>query len=155
MPIDEKIMCVMEKYSCDPGERYRPVYTSEIKDDGTIELVQTGVEDLQEIYNSMRDSCDVNLIAERFLAGDDTALKRGNPVFLDLLGAPDTLMEAYQLQHRAEQAFNLLPVSIREKFNQSFPEFIASVGTPAWYAALKMDDPNNITIEKESGTSEP
>lgn len=150
MPVNKDIYCVEEKFVTDPGSRYRPVYTSEILDDGTIELVQTGVEDLQEIYNSQRNSCDVNLIVQQFMAGDPNALNRGNPVFLDLLGAPKSLMEAYQLQYRAEQAFNLLPVEIREKFNQSFTEFLAGAGTPEWFAALKIskDDVKEVEISE-------
>lgn len=142
-----------EKFVSNPGSRYREVYTPEILDDGTIELVQTGVEDLQEIYNSQRDSCDVSLIAQQYLAGDETALQRGNPVFLDLLGAPKTLMEAYQLQFRAEQAFNRLPVEIREKFNQSFPEFLSKAGTPEWFENLKISK-EDVKSDKEVDISE-
>lgn len=145
MPIDPKMFPVEEKFVSDPGSRYRPVYTSEIMDDGTIELVQTGVEDLQEIYNSQRDSCEVSTLVQRFLAGDETALQRGNPVFLDLLGAPKSLMEAYQIQHRAEQAFASLPVDVREKFDQDFGKFLAGAGTPEWYDALKI--PNDIDVK--------
>lgn len=154
LPINKDMFPVKEKFVCNPGDRYRPVYTSEIADDGTINLVQTGVEDLQEIYNSQRDECDVAILAQRFLAGDESALSRGNPVFLDLLGAPATLMDAYQLQYRAEQAFNSLPAEIRNKFDQSFSKFIADAGKPEWFAALKMTDPNDLVLEKESGNSE-
>lgn len=119
-------------------------------DDGSIELVQTGVEDLQEIYNSQRDTCEVSVLVERFLAGDESALQRANPMFLDLLGAPQSLMEAYQIQHRAEQAFASLPVEIREKFDQDFGKFLAGAGSPEWYEALKMPQNNFV---KESDTS--
>lgn len=152
MPIDKEYFPVEEKFVSDPGSRYRPIYTSEIKDDGTIELVQTGVEDLQEIYNSQRDTCEVSVLVQKYLNGDESALQRGNPVFLDLLGAPQSLMEAYQLQHRAEQAFASLPVEIREKFDQDFGKFLAGAGTPEWFEALKL--PEQKPIEKESGSSE-
>lgn len=152
LPVNKEVYCVDEKFVSNPGERYRPVYTSEIMDDGTIELVQTGVEDLQEIYNSQRNSCDVNLIAQQFIAGDLSVLNRANPVFLDLLGAPKSLMEAYQMQHRAEQAFNLLPVDVREHFNHSFSEFLAGAGTPEWFDALKISK-DSVDI-KEVETSE-
>lgn len=151
MPIDPKMFPVEEKFVCDPGSRYRPIYTSEIMDDGTIELVQTGVEDLQEIYNSQRDTCEVSVLVQRYLAGDESALQRANPMFLDLLGAPQSLMEAYQIQHRAEQAFASLPVEIREKFDHDFGKFLAGAGTPEWYEALKMPQ-NNVV--KESDISE-
>lgn len=151
MPINKEIYSVEEKFVSNPGDRYRAIYTPDIDDAGLINLVQTGVEDLQEIYNSQRDSCDVSLLAARFLAGDESALQRGNPVFLDLLGAPNTLMEAYQLQFRAEQAFNGLPVEIRERFNHSFSEFLAGAGSPEWFDALKI---SKDSVVKESDNSE-
>ena len=150
MPISKDVYCQKEKFVSEPGDRYRPIYTSQIMDDGTIELVQTGVEDLQEIYNSQRDTCDVSILAERFLAGDESALHRGNPVFLDLLGMPKSLMEAYQLQQRASDAFESLPVEIREKFGQDFGRFLATAGSPEWFEALKISK----DAVKESDNSE-
>lgn len=154
MPISKDVYCAKEKFISDPGDRYRPIFTSQVMDDGTIELVQTGVEDLQEIYNSQRETCDVSILAERYLAGDESALHRGNPVFLDLLGMPKTLMEAYQLQKRAEDAFYSLPVEVRDKFGQDFGKFLAGAGSPEWFDALKMNNPNDLVIEKESEKSE-
>lgn len=150
MPISKEIYCKEEKFISAPGDRYRPIYTSQIMDDGTIELVQTGVEDLQEIYNSQRDTCDVSLLAERFLAGDESALHRSNPVFLDLLGMPSTLMEAYQIQQRASDAFETLPSEIRQKFENNFVKFLAGAGTPEWFEALKISKDD----VKEVDTSE-
>lgn len=154
MPIDPKFFPTKEKYASEPGSRYRPVYTSQLNDDGTIELVQTGVEDLQEMYNSQRSQCDMNVLVERYLAGDVSALNRANPMFLDLLGAPQSLMEAYQLQFRAHEAFDTLPASVREKFDNDFNKFIAGAGSKEWFDALKMTDPNDLVIEKESDSSE-
>ena len=130
----------VEFYSC-PGDRYRPVYTPDVKKDGGIELVQTGVEDLQQYIDSFKDSCDVNLAVERFLAGDDTALSRGNPVFMDLLGAPKTLAEAYAINFRAEAAFENLPVKIREQFGNNFYTFLEQAGSDSWFEILKADKP--------------
>ena len=155
MPISKEIYCQEEKFVSQPGDRYRSIFTSQIMDDGTIELVLTGVEDLQEIYNSQRDNCDVSILAERFLAGDESALHRGNPVFLDLLGMPKTLMEAYQLHQRATDAFESLPAEIRQKFNNNFGEFLAGAGSPAWYDALKISQEDvKEDVKKESDNSE-
>lgn len=128
-----------EKFVCDSGSRYRDVYTPDLKKDGTIELVVTGKEDLWELYNSYADSCDLNSLIERFEAGDVSALNRGNPVFLDLLGAPKSLAEAYQMNFRAEAAFEGLPAQIREKFDNSFMKFLSDAGSPEWFDALKIE----------------
>lgn len=137
-----------EFFSC-PGDRFRPVYTPDIQKDGGIELVQTGVEDLQEYINSFKDSCDVSVAVERFMAGDETALCRGNPAFMDLLGAPKTLAEAYAINFRAEAAFANLPAKIREQFGNNFYSFLSSAGTDEWFAILKAENPKNDNSVQE------
>lgn len=87
----------VQKFISCPGDRYRPVYTPEVMDDGQIDLVQTGVEDLQQYIDSFKDSCDISLMVQRYIAGDETALRNGNPVFMDLLGAPKTLLKPISL----------------------------------------------------------
>lgn len=137
-----------EKFVSCPGSRYRDIYTPHVLKDGSVELVVTGKEDLWELYNANRDSCDLNKLVERFEAGDVTALQRGNPVFMDLLGAPKSLAEAYALTYRAEAAFDLLPSSIREKFDSDFSRFLSTAGSDEWFAALKIDQ-----NEKKEGDS--
>ena len=143
-PVESK----KEEFTSECGSRFRPVYTPKLCDDGIIELIQTGVEDLQEIINADRDSCDMNLIIKRFAAGDMSALQRGNPVFMDLLGAPKTLAESYELTSRAEKAFEGLPADIRAKFDQNFYKFLSAAGTPEWVEMLKP-----AAAEKEEGGS--
>lgn len=135
-----------------PGSRYRDVYTPNISKDGIIELVVTGKEDLVEYMNSFRDSTDPEILIQRFMNGDTSALSGGNPMFLDLLGAPKTLAEAYALNARAQKAFEGLPDSIRSKFDNSFYKFLECAGTQEWFDTLKLNtevDPG--PIEKESG----
>lgn len=143
---DEK-ESVLKFISC-PGDRYRPVYTPEVSSDGQIELVQTGVEDLQQYIDSFKDSCDISVMVQRYVAGDETALRNGNPVFMDLLGAPKTLAEAYAMNFRAEAAFNNLPADVRAKFNNNFYTFLSGAGTKEWFDTLKMD-PVPGPIKKE------
>lgn len=136
----------------EPGSRYRDVYTPDISKDGVIQLVVTGKEDLVEYMNSFRDSTDPEILIERFMNGDASAITGGNPMFLDLLGAPKTLAEAYALNMRAEKAFENLPVSVRNQFGNSFYRFLEGAGSDAWFEALKLNiesDPGSI--EKESG----
>lgn len=139
--LNDLVIEKVPKFVSNPGERYRPVYTPEIKSDGQFELVQTGVEDLQQYIDSFKDSCDVSLMVQRFLAGDETALRNGNPVFMDLVGAPKSLAEAYALNFRAEAAFENLPAEIKNQFGNNFYQFLSAVGTEQWYKALKQPEP--------------
>lgn len=129
-----------EYFSC-PGDRFRPVYTPDIRKDGQIELVQTGVEDVQQYIDSFKDSCDISVMVQRYLAGDEAALRNGNPVFMDLLGAPKSLAEAYALNFRAEKAFENLPADIKSKFENNYFRFLSEAGTDSWYEALKQPLP--------------
>lgn len=130
------------KFLSNPGDRYRAVYTPDVQKDGQIDLVQTGVEDLQQYIDSFKDSCDVSLMVQRYLAGDETALRNGNPVFMDLLGAPKSLAEAYALNFRAEAAFGNLPAEIKDQFGNNYCQFLSEAGSDKWYAALKQPNPN-------------
>lgn len=139
---------VKDMFLTPTGDRYRPVYTPEIAADGQIELVQTGVEDLQQYIDSFKDSCDISVMVQRYIAGDETALRSGNPVFMDLLGAPKTLADAYAINFRAEAAFNNLPADVRARFNNNFHTFLSGAGSKEWFDSLKMD-PVPGSIEKE------
>ena len=139
--IDDLVIEKEPNFLSNPGERFRPVYTPEIKSDGQIDLVQTGVEDLQQYIDSFKDSCDINLMVQRFIAGDETALRNGNPVFMDLLGAPKTLAEAYALNFRAEAAFENLPADVKNQFGNNFYQFLSEAGSEKWYSALKQPSP--------------
>lgn len=132
-------MFVDQEFVSDPGSRYRDVYTPSIAKDGQIELVVTGKEDIVEMMNSYKDSCDPSILAERFLAGDETALRQGNPTFMDLLGVPKTLAEAYALNFRAEAAFEHLPSEVKSKFDNNYFKFVESAGTDSWFEALKLN----------------
>lgn len=138
----DKDFFVEEKFVSEPGSRYRDLYTPDIAKDGTIELIVTGKEDTVELMNSFKDAYDPAILAERFLAGDVDCLNRGNPVFMDVLGAPKNLAEAYALNFRAENAFNMLPSEVKAKFDNSYYKFVEVAGTPEWYDSLKMSSPD-------------
>ena len=140
-----------EKFVSNPGERYRDVFTPKIDKDGSIELVVTGKEDLWELHNADREYCDLNKIVEQVNNGDLSALQRGNPAFIDILGAPKSLAEAYEINFRAEHAFENLPANIKERFNNSFMQFLEGAGSPEWFDLLKIDPPK---VDEKEGVSE-
>ena len=146
---DDLVIEKEPKFVSNPGSRYRPVYTPDVMSDGQIDLVQTGVEDLQEYIDSFKDSCDISIMVQRYLAGDETALTNGNPVFMDLTGAPNTLADAYALNFRAQHAFENLPASVREKFDNNFYKFLSDAGTPEWFSNLKMEQPIADPVNEE------
>lgn len=140
---------VEEKFVSNPGERYREVFTPKIDKDGSIELVVTGKEDLWELHNADKDYCDLNKILDQFNNGDLSALQRGNPAFIDILGAPKSLAEAYEINFRAEHAFENLPAKIKDRFNNSFMQFLEGAGSPEWFELLKIEEPKEKEADSE------
>lgn len=148
--MDDLVIEKEKKFVSCSGDRYRAVYTPEIKSDGLIDLVQTGVEDLQQYIDSFKDSCDLSLMVQRFLAGDETALRNGNPVFMDLLGAPKSLAEAYALNFRAEAAFQNLPATVKDQFGNNFYQFLSAAGSDKWFEALKQPIPEAKEVSTDA-----
>lgn len=122
-----------EFVSC-PGERYAPVYTPDISEDGIITLVETGKKDLFEIHQADEPVCNINNIVARFLAtGDSSVINQVNGFYDDFTGAPKSLAEAMSTLTRAEGVFAQLPVEIREKFDHNFYKFVASAGSKEFW----------------------
>lgn len=134
-----------------PGERFQKVYTPEVSKDGIVKLTVTDRTDLKEYYNSFREDCDPNVLIARYAAGDETALQRGRPVFMDCVGAPSSLAEAYALNIKAADAFEKLPPEVKEAFGNNFYRFLSEAGTEDWFNILKIS--KDSTDVKESDTS--
>lgn len=127
------------------------MYTPDLGKDGQVKLVVTGKEDLQGLYNSYRDSCEPSVIIQRFLdTGDQSLITRSNPVFLDLLGTPKSLAEAYALNFRAEAAFAGLPAEVRDHFGNNYYNFLEQAGSEDWFSKLQL----HSDTTKEVDTSE-
>ncbi len=111
------------------GDYLNPTYSPKVNDDGSLDLVETGVVDTYQEIQAWRDSCDIHVILNRYVNGDVNALSRNVPLFGDFTEAPKSLAEYYQRMIDAEAAFNRLPVETRAKFNHSASEFFSSIGS--------------------------
>lgn len=111
------------------GDYLNPTYSPKVHDDGSIDLVETGVVDTYQEIQAWKDSCDIHAILRRYFNGDASALSKNAPLFGDFTEAPKSLAEYYQRMIDAEAAFNRLPVETRAKFNHSASEFFSSIGS--------------------------
>lgn len=115
-----------------PGSPLKDLYKAEVDDNGVMDLVKTGVDNLYLYIQSHADSVDLNLIMKRF-ASDPEALnerlnaRRGD--FADLTCMPTTYAEALQKIIDAQGLFNELPTDTKSLFNNNYMEFIAAIGT--------------------------
>ena len=58
------------------GSRIKQLYEARVDNQGHIDLVESGTEDLYDYIQSFKESCDINTIVKRFAAGDTDVLTR-------------------------------------------------------------------------------
>lgn len=109
------------------GDRIKQLYEARVDNQGHIDLVESGTEDLYDYIQSFRESCDINTIVKRFAAGDTDVLARRQATYGDFTELPRTYAELLNTVIQGENYFNSLPLEIRAKFNHSFREWMASM----------------------------
>lgn len=128
------------------GNPIKILYSPIVNDDGTITLVESGKENLDEYIASFKDSVDISVLIQRFVNGDMSALEKVRGSYGDYSDVPNSYAEFLQMQIDAERNFNALPVSIKEKFNNNVNEFIMSAGSKEWF--------NKVGVEIKNGKEE-
>lgn len=124
---------------------YEPYYDS----DGRLQLRETGKVNTDDEIQSYAESCDLNVILNRFLNGDIEALNKTSGSFIDTTVFPKTYAEFLQKQLDAKLAFDKLPVDIKSKFGNDVNQFFASAGTEEFYKKLGYDTENNLDVNNK------
>lgn len=120
-----------------PGNGDKILYTPQLLDDGNIDLVPSGKEDLYEFIQSHKDSCDIHVLLARYQNGDVDALSRAQGAYGDFTQMPTTYAELLNAMIAGEAYFNSLPVDVRAKFDHSFEQFMLSMDDmPGWLDKL-------------------
>lgn len=109
------------------GDRIKQLYEARVDNNGTIDLVEAGRENLYDYIQSFKESCDINTIVKRFAAGDTDVLARRQATYGDFTQLPGTYAELLNTVIQGENYFNSLPLETRAKFNHSFREWMASM----------------------------
>lgn len=125
----------------DPGDPVKHVYEGRYDPQGRFDLEEVGQEDLYGYIQSHRDSVEIHALLQRFSAGDESVLSRRQGFFADVSELPKTYAEVLQSVLVGEQTFNRLPVEVKQQFNNSFSEWLASFGTEAFAASLGVAEP--------------
>ena len=109
------------------GDRIKQLYEARVDNNGTIDLVEAGRENLYDYIQSFKESCDINTIVKRFASGDTDVLARRQATYGDFTQLPGTYAELLNTVIQGENYFNSLPLETRAKFNHSFREWMASM----------------------------
>lgn len=132
----------------DPGSRYHIIYDPVVKPDGTIVLEESGKDDIQEFIDSFRDQTDMTFILKRMALGDLSVLTQKTPMYGDFTNMPKTYAEALQLVMDAEKQFMLLPLDVRNKFDNDYRKWFATSGSDVWMESMAPVLPQKETEEE-------
>lgn len=130
----------------DPGSPEHITYAGHYDEKGRVVLEESGRENIYDFIQSHAESCDIHVLMKRYQNGDVDALSQKQGFYGDFLDFPKTYAEALNHMNEMERQFMALPVETREKFGNSFTEFLAASAEP--------DFLDRLGIKKES-VSEP
>ena len=130
----------------DPGSPEHITYAGHYDEKGRVVLEESGRENIYDFIQSHAESCDIHVLMKRYQNGDVEALSQKQGFYGDFLDFPKTYAEALNHMNEMERQFMALPVETREKFGNSFTEFLAASAEP--------DFLDRLGIKKDSA-SEP
>lgn len=138
----------------EPGEQYKTEYVGHYTSDGVLELEKTGEYDFQEKIQADKYACDINAIVARFKAGDESVLSRVQGSYGDFSKLPKTYAEVLNLSLKAKADFDRLPVEYKNKFNNSFEQFMSSLGSDEWFDKMDMIKKSDEVVKEGVDTVE-
>lgn len=106
-------------YFSKPGERFRKTYKID-DSDGIEKLVEDGCIDLKEEIQSHEQSVNIDSILARYRLGDTSVLDDKGSFYGDITEMPSSLQEFYELDNNARNAFNKLPVEVKEAYGNNY-----------------------------------
>ena len=133
-----------ERVFTDPGSPEHITYSGHYDEKGRVVLEESGRENIYDFIQSHAESCDIHVLMKRYQNGDVEALSQKQGFYGDFLDFPKTYAEALNHMNEMERQFMALPVETREKFGNSFTEFLAASAEP--------DFLDRLGIKKESVT---
>lgn len=156
----ERVFCkdmsdqIPGRFYSEHGSRFQRNFHGVIRKDGVLDLVEDEPTDLYAQIQTHRDSCDINLIVQRFKAGDDSVLDRRKGFFADVSELPDSYAGFLNIHQQACDIFDTLSIDDRAKFDNDVNKFIASFGSQSFDDVFKArlgTDSGNSVAPIESG----
>lgn len=118
------------------GDEYHIVYSSVLNEDGTIDLVPSAKDSIQEFINSFAVQTDMHYIIAQLKNGNTSVINRRPMMYGDFTDSPKSYAQALQMVIDGRATFDALPLSVRNKFDNSFEKWFATAGSPDWLSAM-------------------
>lgn len=123
----------------EPGSPIKPVYSPRYTDSGVLDLVQTGTENIYDFIQSHKESTDIHVLLDRFANGEEDVLQRMQGFYGDVTSMPKTYAEVLNAVIVGEETFARLPIDVKQRFNNSFAEWLASMDKPDFASRMGVD----------------
>ena len=122
------------------GNRMEPHYVERYDETGHPYLVKDGETDTYAIIQSHKEECDINLMLQRYAAGDDSMMRQDGR-YIDTSNLPTTIHEYFNLMTAQRDKFDALPAAIKQKFDNSFEVWASTSGTGEWLEKMGIQGP--------------
>lgn len=142
------------RFFSNSGDRFKKTYSLRVDEDGVLGLVETGKDDLYAEIQSHADSVDIDLLINRYINGDASALSNRFGSYGDFTDIPNNYAAVLNTLMKAEEYFNSLNPGVRSNFNNSFSQFIASLGSDAFLQKLGIVKASEIKPEPKPKADE-
>lgn len=133
-----------KRFFTNPGSPLHVLYAPKVNADGSVDLVESGVENTHDYIQSFERSTDLSVILARVGAGETQLLMQRPGSFGDFTQLPSTYAEALQLQIDSNNLFKSLPVDVKNKFDNDPSKFFAQSGTKEWYEKIESVLPKEV-----------
>lgn len=114
----------------EPGSRVKLVYSPRYDDNGVLDLVVTGKEDIYSFIQSHKESTDIHVLLDRFANGEIDVLQRMQGFYGDVTSMPKTYAEVLNAVIVGEETFARLPIEVKQRFDNSFAVWLSSMDSP-------------------------
>lgn len=117
-----------DEYCCCSGSKYAYQYKNEFDSKGNRILKKIAKINLYQKIQMHKQDTDIYNIIERYLGGDiskldSNVINRGNAFYGDVSSMPDNINDFANYMNDLKRNFDLLPVDVKQKFDNSFMKF--------------------------------
>lgn len=120
------------------GNRTEPEYRQRYDETGHPYLEKVGERDIYAIIQSHKEECDINLLWQKYVAGDMSVLNKG--VYADVSEMPENYHEMVNFIATQKEHFAALPAAIKQRFSNDFNVWAAAAGTESWLEKMGLNE---------------
>lgn len=134
------------------GSRVKCTFAGHYDEKGRVVLEEVGKINLYDEIQSHAQSVDIHTLLKRFANGDPTALASRQGIFADVTEMPKTYAEFLNKMISLENGFNSLPADVKQKFGNSFQQFLAESDAIGFAEKLGLVTSDPVESVKEEAT---